>query len=116
MHQALSQQQRHKLGLVAVFLAGPLAQLVGVEEQLRPPTRLVGVDGLLLGLAAAAAVALELLLAVWLAVVSAGALGAPGTKHWASRRLRRCGKPELSWAKARSQILGFPYHRVLGHS
>ena len=57
----------------------------------------------------AAAVALELLLAVWLAVVSAGALGAPGTKHWASRRLRRCGKPELSWAKARSQILGFPY-------
>ena len=39
------------------------------------------------GLAAAAAVALELLLAVWLAVVSAGALGAPGTKHWASRRL-----------------------------
>ena len=43
----MREEQGHKLRLVAVLLAGPLAQLVGVEEQLRPPTRLVAVAGLL---------------------------------------------------------------------
>ena len=75
----MGEEQGHKLRLVAVLLAGPLAQFVGVEEQLRPPTRLVVVVvvGLLLvGLAAVVVVvALELLRL--LAVVGAGALGAP---------------------------------------
>ena len=75
----MREEQGHKLCLVAVLLAGPLAQFVGVEEQLRPPTRLVVVVvGLLLlvGLAAVAVViALELLLLA--VVVGAGALGAP---------------------------------------
>ena len=68
----MGEEQGHKLGIVTVLLAGAFAQLVGVEEELRPPRRLVAVGGLL---AALAVVALELLLAV--AVIGAGTLGAP---------------------------------------
>ena len=76
----MGEEQGHKLCLVAVLLAGPLAQFVGVEEDLRPPTRLVvvvvGLLLLLVGLAAVVVViALELLRL--LVVVGAGALGAP---------------------------------------
>ena len=77
----MREEQGDELCLVAVLLAGPLAQFVGVEEQLRPPTRLVVVVvvglRLLVGLAVVVVVvALELLL-VWLVVVGAGALRAP---------------------------------------
>ena len=74
----MREEQGHKLRLVAVFLAGPLAQLIGVEEELRPPTRLVVVVvglRLLLGLAVVV-VPLELL-RLLVVVVGAGALGAP---------------------------------------
>ena len=75
----MREEQGHKLRLVAVLLAGPLAQFVGVEEQLRPPTRLVaGVFGLLLlvvGLAAViVALELRLLAVIWLVFIDAGAL------------------------------------------
>jgi len=59
----VGEEQGDELRLVAVLLAGPLAQFVGVEEDLRPPTRLVVVvvGLLLLGLATIVVVALELL-------------------------------------------------------
>ena len=86
----MREEQGHKLRLVAVLLAGPLAQFVGVEEQLRPPTRLVVVVvGLLLlvGLAAVVVVVVALeLLRLLVVVVGAGALGAPRSCSSASCR------------------------------
>ena len=75
----MREEQGHKLRLVAVLLAGPLAQFLGVEEQLRPPTRLVVVVvvGLLLLVGLAAVVVVVALELRRLVVVGAGALGAP---------------------------------------